>query len=93
MFGLINLIKKKKRMFDGKVLRKNDISILILDERWNALFKNVEKSDKVKLYEKKLRELLKEEARLGNEAKEIAILKKKHLDRIIKLTPEVYEKK
>lgn len=92
MFSLLNLTKKKKRMFDGKVLRKNDISILILDERWNALFKNVEKSDKIKLYEKKLRDLLKEEARLGNEAKEITIQKKKHLDRIIKLTPEVYEK-
>ncbi|NLD46177.1 MAG: hypothetical protein GX660_03120, partial [Clostridiaceae bacterium] len=92
MFSMFKANKKKKRMFDRKVLRKNNISILILDERWNALFNSIEKSDEIKVHEKKLRELLKEQARLGNEAKEIALQKKKHLDTIIKLTPEAFEK-
>jgi hypothetical protein len=82
----------KKNMFDKKVLRKNDISLLILDERWNKLFANTAKTQVIERSEQKLRELLKEEARLTAEQKEIAVLKKKHLDNIIRLTPEVFEK-
>lgn len=92
MFKLFKPRDDKKRKFDKRVLLKNDISILILDERWNALFKDTEKTEEIREYEKKLRELLKEEARLNTEVKEVAARKKKHLDRIIQLTPEVFEK-
>jgi phage terminase Nu1 subunit (DNA packaging protein) len=77
---------------DKKILRKNDISLLILDERWNRLFINTPKTPAIEHCEQKLRELLKEEARLNTEKKEIAALKKKHMDNIIKLTPDVFEK-
>jgi hypothetical protein len=79
------------KKFDTRTLRKNDISLLILDERWNKLFANTPKSPSIERSEQKLKELLKEEARLIAEQKEIAAAKKAHMDRIIKLTPKVFE--
>jgi phage terminase Nu1 subunit (DNA packaging protein) len=80
------------RKFDTKTLRKNDISLLILDERWNKLFNSTPRTPAIERSEEKLKELLKEEARLTAEQKNIAALKKQHMDRIIKLTPDVFEK-
>ncbi len=80
------------RKFDTKTLRKNDISLLILDERWNKLFYSTPRTPAIERSEEKLKELLKEEARLTAEQKNIAALKKQHMDRIIKLTPDVFEK-
>jgi len=90
---MLGFLKKptKTVMFDRKVLRKNDISILILDERYNSMFSSVPKTPQIAASEEKLKELLKEEARLHAEAKEIACLKKKYMDTIIRLTPEVFE--
>lgn len=78
--------------FDKTTLRKNDISLLILDERWNNLFQSAEKTPAIERSEENLRKLLKEEARLTAEKKEIAVLKKRYMDNIIRLTPEVFEK-
>jgi len=83
---------RKGIKFDTRTLRRNDISLLILDERWNKLFTNTPKSPSIERSEQKLKELLKEEARLIAEQKEIAAAKKAHMDRIIRLTPEVFEK-
>lgn len=82
----------KNKKFDKKTLRKNNISLLILDERWNKLFNSVQKTPAIERSEDKLKELLKQEARLTTEKKEIAVSKKYHMDRIIKLTPDVFEK-
>lgn len=90
MFGL-PWFSTHKRKLDRKILRKNDISLLILDERWNKLFTNTQKTSQIASCEEKLKDLLKEEARLIAEAGEIASQKKKHMDRIIKLTPAVFE--
>ncbi len=84
--------KSRNKKFDTRTLRKNDISLLILDERWNKLFINTPKSSSIERSEEKLKALLKEEARLIAEQKEIAAAKRVHMDRIIKLTPEVFEK-
>jgi endo-alpha-1,4-polygalactosaminidase (GH114 family) len=78
--------------FDRKVLRKNDISILILDERYNSLFFNNRKTAEIVRCEESLKELLKEQSRLTAELKEISQQKKHYMDMIIKLTPEVFEK-
>ena len=86
------LKRKRKAKFDSKVLRKNDISLLILDERWNKLFETTQKSPQIAAAEEKLKDHIKEEARLTAEAREIAASKKNHMDRIIKLTPAVFEK-
>ncbi len=83
---------RKNKKFDTRTLRKNDISLLILDERWNRLFTNTQKTATIERCEQKLKELLKEEARLIAEQKEIAAAKKHHMDKIIKLTPDVFEK-
>lgn len=88
----MRLGRSKKGRFNTRTLRKNDISLLILDERWNRLFTNTPKSPFIERSEQKLRELLKEEARLIAEQKEIAAAKKAHMDRIIKLTTEVFDK-
>jgi predicted RND superfamily exporter protein len=89
---MLDFLKRKRTAkFDSKVLRKNDISLLILDERWNKLFENTQKSPQIAAAEEKLKDHIKEEARLIAEAREISANKKKHMDRIIKLTPAVFE--
>lgn len=90
---MLGLFKKKhsKLEFDSKVLRKNNISILILDERWNSLFSVSEKTPEIQKCEEKLKELLKEQARLTAEAKEIAQRKKYCMDTILKLTTEAFD--
>lgn len=82
----------QNKKFDKNILRKNNISLLILDERWNKLFTNTPKTPAIERCEQRLKELLKEEARLTAEQKEIAVSKKNHMDNIIKLTPDVFEK-
>lgn len=91
---MLNIFKKtpRKQNFDRRTLRKNDISLLILDERWNSLFANIAKTPEVINSETKLKELLKEQARLTAEQKEISVRKKSCMDRIIQLTTEVFEK-
>ena len=91
MWNIFNK-KKKDHGFDLKVLFKNDISLLTLDERWNGLFKNMEKTNDIIECENRIKELLKEQSRLISESKEIAIKKKDCMDSIIKLTTEVFEK-
>ena len=81
----------RRKKLDIKVLRKNNISLLILDERWNKLFTNTLKTPTIERCEVRLRELLKEEVRLSAEQKEIAVSKKQHMDNIIKLTTDVFE--
>jgi len=82
----------RNKKFDRKTLRKNDISLLILDERWNKLFASTPKTSAIERSEEKLKGLLKEEARLTAEQKRNAVLKKQCMDRIIKLTPDAFEK-
>ena len=77
--------------FDRKVLRKNNISILILDERYNSLFANAVKTPEMTRCEENLKELLKEQSRLTNEQKTLPSQKKKSMDRIMQLTTEAFE--
>lgn len=90
MWNIFNRNKKTHEL-DIKVLFKNDISLLILDERWNGLFNNIVKTDKIIDYENKIKEFLKEQSRLITESKEIAIKKKESMDNIIKLTTEAFD--
>lgn len=82
---------KKAHELDIKVLLKNDISLLILDERWNGLFNNIVKTNRIIDCEDKIKELLKEQSRLITESKEIVVKKKECMDRILKLTTEAFE--
>jgi len=89
MWNIFNRNKKAHEL-DIKVLFKNDISLLILDERWNGLFNNIVKTSSILDREIKIKELLKEQSRLITESKEIAAKKKECLDNIIKLTTEAF---
>ncbi|HOM02316.1 MAG TPA: hypothetical protein PLH43_05750 [Acetivibrio sp.] len=91
MFDFFKRRQNKNSEFDWSVLKKNSIPILILDERWHNVFKNVEKTKEIIEKEEELKELLKEESRLAFEKKEILSRKKSYLDKIIKLTPEVFD--
>ena len=94
MFGLFKKSDGNKRVdqkFDKSVLRKNNISILILDERWNSLFASTQKTPEIIKHEEGLKELLKEQARLTAESKEIAHRKKDCMEKIIQLTTEAFE--
>lgn len=82
---------KKKHEFDIKVLFKNDISLLTLDERWNGLFNKINKTSDIINCEYNIKELLKEQSRLITESKDIAVKKKDLMDKIIKLTTEAFE--
>lgn len=84
--------KSDRKKLDIKILRKNNISLLILDERWNKLFVNTPKTPAIERCEQRLKELLKEESRLTSEQKEMASKKKRHMDNIMKLTTDVFEK-
>ncbi len=90
MFEFLKAWKKIK--FDRKVLRKNDISILILDERWKNLFANTRIPPEIKKCEHKIKDLMKEEARLRSELKNISPQKKKYLEKIMVLTKDAFEK-
>jgi len=90
---MFEFLKRSARngKFDRKTLRKNDISLLTLDERWNSLFANSDKSPEILKSEERIKELLKEQSRLISESKEISHRKKPYMDRIIKLTTEAYD--
>jgi predicted transcriptional regulator len=88
---MLKFFKKRQKKFEAKVLRKNDISILILDERWNSLFGAADKSPEIIKCEEDLRELLKEQSRISTESKEITAHKKVCMDRILELTTEVFD--
>ncbi|MCX7920992.1 MAG: hypothetical protein N3B21_03055 [Clostridia bacterium] len=83
---------ERKANFDRKILRKNDISLLTLDERWNSLFANTEKTPEIVASENKIMELLKEQSRFIEESKENSALKKDLMGKIITLTTEVFDK-
>ncbi len=90
MWNLFNR-KKAEPDLDIKVLIKNDISLLTLDERWNGLFKNIVKTSGIADSENKITEMLKEQSRLISESKEISVRKKECMDNIIRLTTEVFD--
>lgn len=83
---------KQKLHFNIGTLKKNDIVILTLDERWNKLFKIIPISNPIKKRQDRLNKLLGKEASLFQEQKRIEPEKKKHMNRIILLSQEAFEK-
>jgi hypothetical protein len=84
---MLPLFKKMRNIagFDRVVLKKNNISLLILDERWSSLFKNFSKPKAIRAREQKLKSLIKKQAVLTAEQKKDAQIKKNSMDMIIKL--------
>jgi len=83
---------KKQIHFDIATLKKNDITILTLDERWNKLFQVIPVSTGVKKHQDLLNRLLAQEAGLYQEKNNIEPEKKKLINTIMSLTPEAFDK-
>ena len=84
--------KNKSKKFSRRTLWKNDISILIIDERWNQLFSNIQKPKSIIACEEKIKELLKLQSRIIEESKHLVPRKKWCMERIIELTEEAFDK-
>lgn len=76
---------------DRKILRKNDISVLTLDERWNSLFGSFDKNSDIIECEKKIKSLMKEQAAAFNELKKARKQRKALMDRVLELTKGAFE--
>lgn len=68
------------------------IPILTLDNKWHKLFTQSEFTPELKGLEKKLNDLLKRQAKLTTETKEIRKLKKKLMDEVVILADEMGER-
>lgn len=68
------------------------IPILTLDNKWHKLFTQSEFTPELKGLEKKLNDLLKRQAKLTSETKEIKKLKKKLMDEVVLLADEMGER-
>ncbi len=76
---------------DRRILRKNDISVLTLDERWNSLFGSFDKNSDIIECEKKIKSLLKEQAAAYDELKKAKKERKSLMDRVLELTKGAFE--
>lgn len=83
--------RKRKLDFSVATLKRNDIIILTLDERWNKIFKLIPISAEVKRQQDALNRLLGKEAALYQEQKNIEPEKIKHMNRIMALTGEAFD--
>ena len=84
--------KNKKTELPSSILKLNNISVLTLDERWNTLFKDIEKTPIIIRCEEKINGYLKEQAGLTAEQKDIAAQKKEFLKRIMEISAEAFDK-
>ncbi|MBP7175036.1 MAG: hypothetical protein KBA53_02310 [Thermoclostridium sp.] len=86
------LRRKQKLDFNIATLKKNDIVILTLDERWNKLFKVIPITAEIQRQQAFLNKLLGKEAALYQEQKSIEPEKVKCMNRIMTLTEEAFDK-
>lgn len=89
---MLFLRRKQKLDFNIATLKKNDIVILTLDERWNKLFKVIPITAGIERQQDLLNKLLGKEASLYQEQKSIEPEKIKYMNRIMTLTEEAFDK-
>jgi chromosome segregation ATPase len=82
----------KRTALDDGVLRRNKISVLTLDERWNSLFRDIERTPVIIRYEENLNHRVKEQAKFTSEQKEVRAEKKRLLKRIMELTSDAFDR-
>lgn len=93
MFGFRKkeVVTNKDVKFNKYVLKSNDISLLILDERWNGIFNHAEKTEEIIKVEEELRSLLKQQSKLIEEQRSAGARKKELVAGILALTQETFE--
>jgi chromosome segregation ATPase len=82
----------KRTILDEGILRRNKISVLTLDERWNSLFRDIERTPIIIRCEENLNNRIKEQAKLTAEQKDVRAEKKRLLKRIMELTPDAFDR-
>jgi len=83
--------ENKVVIFDKYVLRNNNISLLILDERWNGIFNHAEKTEEIIKAEEELKSLMIIQSKLLEEQKTATSRKKELVSNILALTQETFE--
>ena len=76
---------------DATILRKNNIVLLTIDERWTGLFSGKTLSPKLTELQNTMNEMLRKEASLRQEMENIEPSKKKALQHIMKMTKDAFE--
>ena len=82
---------KKKVELSESVLLIGNISVLTLDERWNTLFTDIEKTPEIIKSEEKINNFIKEQARLTSEEKDNRSEKKSLLKMIMDISSEAFD--
>ena len=82
------MVKNKKEQDSvdfnlSKIIRRNPIPLLTLDERWHNLFPEEMKTQKIKELEHRLNELVKSQGQIGSDIGDLKKLKKKLMDEVI----------
>jgi chromosome segregation ATPase len=77
---------------DGRLIAQNRLSVLTLDERWNSLFRCVQKTPAIARGEEALNACIREQARLTAELKEGHARKKQLLGRIVELARQAHSR-
>ena len=86
MIGVDNNFRKYRRALAGR-----RIPPLTLDNKWYQLFKQADVTDKVKTYEEEVNELLKEQAKLTMEYKNLKKVKGTLMDGILNAMDKINE--
>lgn len=84
--------KKIQKKLNKSILKKNNISLLYLDDRWEKLFTQTVKPLDIQRKEGKLKELVKEQTKLIYDLDKLNTKKRVCMDKIITLTSDVFEK-
>lgn len=66
-----------------ELLKGKQVPILVLDQRWHKLFPDGRKPTEIRVLERQLNDLLKEQGKLVNEVKQLKSGKKKLMDAIV----------
>ncbi len=76
---------------EASILRKNNIVLLTIDERWTSLFSGKSLPPKLNELQNIMNDMLRKEASLRQEMENIEPSKKKALQQIMKLTKDAFE--
>lgn len=77
-----------KKEYVSDILKSRKLPIVLLDPLWHTMRDSIQ-SDIIKVQEKNLKELLKEQGRLNNDYKEYSTVKQNFLKEILNLSGEV----
>lgn len=89
----MDFIKNNKEKEAGlrDIMNPSGVPILTLDKKWHDLFLEYEKTMEILKVEEQVNTLLKEQGSLTTRRKELSVIKKKLMNKIMVLTTEAFE--